>query len=75
MAKTYLDNQNSEFTQMAAIISATGEYFVGDHGKVVEIYSILHPKHCRGKKSDEIIQKADDKNAEIPSYMKWDLMN
>ena len=33
LAKLYLDNKDCEFVQMASIMSAAGEYFVGDRDK------------------------------------------
>ena len=39
--------------QMASIMSATGEYFVGVRDKGVVIYGILNLDHCRRMKSDE----------------------
>ena len=54
LAKTYLDNQNFEFTQMVAIISAIREYYVGGCDKIVAIHSITVVR----KKSGEIVLEA-----------------
>ena len=63
LAKIYLDGRNCEFIQMTAIVSAAGEYFVGDRDKGVAIYSILNLEHCRHMISDGNIQKAAQENA------------
>ena len=43
---------------MASIMSAVGEYFVGDRDKGVAIYSLLDLEHCRRMKADGKIKKA-----------------